>query len=55
MFFCKFNDPLYLKFEKVKILTFLCNPKNFEMILNEIQEYIKDVEKEFVSEVLLSL
>ena len=47
-FFCKFNDPIYVKLEKIELLTLLCNNENYQQILNEFKEYINEVDIEFV-------
>ena len=39
VFFCKFNDPVYVKLEKIDILIKVADEKNAEIILNELKEY----------------
>ena len=39
VFFCKFNDPLYLKLEKIEILVKVVDDKNAESVLTELQDY----------------
>ena len=48
VFFCKFNDPAYVKLEKVEILVKVADKKNYEIILNELKEYSNDMEMELV-------
>lgn len=48
MFFCKYNDPLFVKIEKIDILVKVADDKNFEYILNELKEYSNDLEIELV-------
>lgn len=48
VFFCKFNDPVYVKMEKIDILVMVADKKNYEMILNELKEYSNDMEMELV-------
>ena len=36
VFFCKFNDPLYVKLEKIEILILVAEDRNAESILNEL-------------------
>lgn len=48
VFFCKFNDPLYLKLEKVEILVKVTEEKNAEAVLNELQDYSNDLDMELV-------
>ena len=38
VFFCKFNDPLYVKLEKIEILILVAEDRNAESILNELQD-----------------
>mmetsp|Transcript_100919 Transcript_100919/g.139225 ORF Transcript_100919/g.139225 Transcript_100919/m.139225 type:complete len:117 (+) Transcript_100919:918-1268(+) len=48
VFFCKFNDPLYVKLEKIEILCKIADQKNAEMILNEFKEYSNDIDLDLV-------
>jgi vesicle coat complex subunit len=48
MFFVKFNDPYYIKIEKLHILIKLCNHQNFEAVLNELREYTNELDTQFV-------
>eukprot|EP00928_Gymnodinium_smaydae_P070777 TRINITY_DN54548_c0_g1_i1.p1 TRINITY_DN54548_c0_g1~~TRINITY_DN54548_c0_g1_i1.p1 ORF type:complete len:917 (-),score=185.79 TRINITY_DN54548_c0_g1_i1:76-2430(-) len=48
MFFCKYNDPVYVKLEKVDIMVTLATEKNFEQVLLELKEYATGVDVEFV-------
>jgi vesicle coat complex subunit len=47
-FFCKYNDPLYVKIEKLDIIVRLCNDNNIDQVLNELKEYANEVDVEFV-------
>ena len=47
VFFVKFNDPYYVKLEKLHILTKLCESRNFEIVINELNEYAHEVDPEF--------
>lgn len=47
-FFCKFNDPIYVKMEKLEILTRLADNKNIDSVLQELKEYSTEVDMEFV-------
>ena len=38
VFFCKYNDPIYVKMEKLELLVSLATPKYVEKILNELKE-----------------
>lgn len=49
MFFCKFNDPIYVKLEKIDILIKVADDKNAESVLNELQDYTNDMEMDLVT------
>jgi vesicle coat complex subunit len=38
MFFCKYNDPLYVKLEKLDVIIRLTNEHNCEQVLLELKE-----------------
>jgi vesicle coat complex subunit len=48
MFFCNFNDPIYIKVEKLDILVRLADLKNIDLILHELKEYANEIDVEFV-------
>ena len=48
VFFIKFNDPVYVKLEKVDILVKVADKNNCEQILHEFKEYSQDVDMELV-------
>lgn len=48
LFFCNFNDPLYIKLEKLEVLVKLADLKNLGMLLHELKEYTTEVDVEFV-------
>jgi len=48
VFFIKFNDPVYVKLEKVDILVKVADQNNSEQILLEFKEYSQDVDMELV-------
>ncbi len=33
MFFCKYNDPIYVKMEKLDVLVMLANDRNIDQVL----------------------
>lgn len=47
VFFLNFNEPMYIKTEKVKLLSTLCNSSNHKLIITEIYEYCNDPSPEF--------
>ncbi len=48
IFFCKYNDPLYIKIEKLQLILMLSNEDNVEQIYPELADYAKEVDVEFV-------
>lgn len=38
IFFCKYNDPSYIKLEKLEIMIKLANDRNVDMLLSELKE-----------------
>ncbi|KAJ2851254.1 beta-adaptin [Coemansia brasiliensis] len=48
VFFCKYNDPIYVKFEKVDVLVRICSERNADPLLAELKEYAKEVDVDFV-------
>jgi len=49
VFFCKFNDPIYVKLEKIDILIKVADDKDAESVLNELQDYTNDMEMDLVT------
>jgi len=49
VFFCKYNDPLYVKLEKIEILVLVAEDRNAEAILNELKDYSNDMDMDLVS------
>ncbi|ODQ67744.1 Adaptor protein complex beta subunit [Nadsonia fulvescens var. elongata DSM 6958] len=48
VFFCKYNDPPYLKMEKLEIMVRIANEKNIDQLLSELKEYSMEVDLDFV-------
>lgn len=48
VFFCKYNDPIYVKMEKLEIIIRLVSEKNVDQVLLELKEYATEVDVEFV-------
>lgn len=55
MFFCKYDDPYYIKYEKIDLLVRQTNLKNYEMVLNELNEYACDMEIDFSRKAVRSI
>eukprot|EP00117_Sycon_ciliatum_P021503 scpid30341/ scgid18829/ AP-2 complex subunit beta; AP105B; Adapter-related protein complex 2 beta subunit; Adaptor protein complex AP-2 subunit beta; Beta-2-adaptin; Beta-adaptin; Clathrin assembly protein complex 2 beta large chain; Plasma membrane adaptor HA2/AP2 adaptin beta subunit len=48
VFFVKYNDPIYVKLEKLAVIVRLCNDTNTRAILTELKEYASEVDIDFV-------
>jgi len=48
VFFCKYNDPIYVKMEKLEIIIKLVSEKNIDQVLLELKEYSTEVDVDFV-------
>lgn len=48
VFFCKYNDPSYIKMEKLDIIVTICSIQNVQLVLDELDEYCKSVDIAFV-------
>jgi vesicle coat complex subunit len=47
-FFCKYNDPSYIKMEKLDIIVTICRRVNAQLVLDELNEYCNAVDVAFV-------
>eukprot|EP00954_Amorphochlora_amoebiformis_P001572 121668-Amorphochlora_amoeboformis.AAC.1 len=47
-FFCEYNDPIYVKIEKLEIMVRLAANSNIDLILTEFKSYAKEADTEFV-------
>ena len=48
VFFCKYNDPPYVKLQKLEIMVRIANERNYEQLLAELKEYALEVDMDFV-------
>lgn len=48
VFFCKYNDPPYVKNEKLNIMIMLANENNMDQLLMELKEYASEIDVDFV-------
>lgn len=48
VFFCKYNDPPYVKFQKLEIMVRIANDRNMDQLLAELKEYALEVDMDFV-------
>lgn len=44
MFYCRFDDPIYVKDTKLEIIYLLANEDNIELVLDELEEYATEVD-----------
>jgi len=44
VFFCRYNDPPYLKIEKIDVMLMLVAPSNVQALLGELREYAAEVD-----------
>jgi len=48
VFFCKYNDPIYVKVTKLELLFTLANASNISEVLAELREYATEIDVHFV-------
>ncbi|KAL9598784.1 MAG: hypothetical protein Q9219_004282 [cf. Caloplaca sp. 3 TL-2023] len=48
VFFCKYDDPSYIKFQKLEIMVRIANDKNVDQLLAELKEYALEVDMDIV-------
>lgn len=48
VFFCNYQDPLYVKLEKLEIMIKLADMKNVDQLLYELKDYAQEVDVTFV-------
>ncbi|KZF21877.1 putative AP-1 adaptor complex subunit beta [Xylona heveae TC161] len=48
VFFCKYNDPPYVKLQKLDIMVRIASEKNMDQLLAELKEYALEVDMDFV-------
>ncbi|KZT11372.1 Adaptor protein complex beta subunit [Laetiporus sulphureus 93-53] len=55
VFFCKYNDPIYVKLAKLEIMYRLAREENANEVLAELQEYASEVDVDFVRKAVRSI
>mmetsp|Transcript_23909 Transcript_23909/g.23665 ORF Transcript_23909/g.23665 Transcript_23909/m.23665 type:complete len:873 (-) Transcript_23909:35-2653(-) len=55
VFFCKFNDPNYVKMEKLEIMIRLADSKNIEQVLHEFCDYATEIDVDFVRKAIQAI
>lgn len=48
VFFCKYNDPIYVKVTKLELIFMLANAENISVVLTELREYATEIDVHFV-------
>lgn len=48
VFFCKYNDPIYVKVTKLELIFMLADKKNIDVVLAELREYATEIDVHFV-------
>ncbi|EGX92722.1 AP-2 complex subunit beta [Cordyceps militaris CM01] len=48
VFFCKYNDPIYVKVTKLELIFMLANEQNIDEVLTELREYATEIDVHFV-------
>ena len=48
VFFCKYNDPIYVKVTKLELIFMLANASNITVVLTELREYATEIDVHFV-------
>lgn len=48
VFFVRFNDPSYVKMEKIDVLVKVADNGNIDLIMSELKEYCNDIDQDFV-------
>ncbi|KAA6414908.1 MAG: ap-2 complex subunit beta [Lasallia pustulata] len=48
VFFCKYNDPIYVKVTKLELIFMLATEKNIIEVLTELREYATEIDVHFV-------
>ena len=48
VFFCKYNDPIYVKVTKLELIFMLADENNIQQVLAELREYATEIDVHFV-------
>jgi vesicle coat complex subunit len=55
VFFCSFQDPLYIKLEKLELLVRLADLRNIDLLLSEFKEYAQEIDVVFARKAISSV
>lgn len=47
VFFCKYNDPIYVKVTKLELIFMLADKDNIQVVLSELREYATEIDVQF--------
>ncbi len=47
VFFCKYNDPIYVKVTKLELIFMLADKDNINVVLSELREYATEIDVQF--------
>ena len=48
VFFCEYNDPIYVKLAKLEVMVRKATAGNVELVLSELKEYATEIDVDFV-------
>ena len=51
----KYNDPVYVKLEKINLMVMLCSERNCDQVLNEFKDYSQSMDMEFARRAVRSI
>jgi vesicle coat complex subunit len=55
VFFCKYNDPIYVKLAKLEIMIRLTDETNVDQVISELKEYSSEVDVDFLKKSVRAL
>lgn len=55
MFFCQFQDPIYIKDTKLEIIYLLANSNNLTTVLRELEEYATEVDQQMARKAIRAI
>ena len=54
-FFIRYSEPSFIKHEKLKMILKLTDAKNWELVVNELNEYVYDIDTDFTEKAVHAL
>jgi AP-1 complex subunit beta-1 len=55
VFYCKYNDPIYVKMEKLEVMIMLANARNIDQVIQEFKDSASEVDVDFVRKAVRSI